>query len=435
MKHAHGLVILSTALILSGCARPTPEQQIIDDAAAALGGRPRVDGSSSSARVAGAQQVPPDSGRGDMQERVLITGGAGFIGSHVGRSLLGRGYRVRALDTLVDQVHDDGRRPDYLDDDVELVVGDIRDRETVERALEGVDVVVHFAARVGVGQSMYEIAEYTSVNGYGTGVLLEAMMDKPVRKLLVASSMSVYGEGRYLADGSPVEAGERPRAKLERGDWEPHGPGGEGLEPVPTDETKPPTLSSIYALSKYDQERMSLMVGRAYGIPTVAMRFFNVFGTRQALSNPYTGVLAIFAARFLNDRAPMVFEDGNQLRDFVHVYDVAQACRRALEVDGAAGEVFNVGSGRRYTIREIAEHMASALGKSYLAPEITGKYRVGDIRHCFADTCRAQQVLGYAPTVALEEGLVELVEWLDGQTAADRVAEASAELASRGLTV
>jgi dTDP-L-rhamnose 4-epimerase len=177
------------------------------------------------------------------------------------------------------------------------------------------------------------------------------------------------------------------------------------------------------------------MIGRAYGIPTVAMRFFNVFGTRQALSNPYTGVLAIFASRFLNDRAPMVFEDGNQQRDFVSVYDVAQACRRALEVPEAAGEVFNVGSGRRYTIREIADRMAAALGKSYIATEITGKYRVGDIRHCFADTTKAQQVLGYAPRVPLEEGLVELAEWLEGQTAADRVAEASAELAARGLTV
>jgi len=302
--------------------------------------------------------------------------------------------------------------------------------------LKGVDAVYHFAAAVGVGQSMYEIAQYTDINNMGTAVLLEALVARPVQRLVVASSMSLYGEGLYRApDGTLVTHAERTREQLVAGDWEPRGADGERLEPLPTPETKPPSLASVYALSKYDQERMSLMVGRAYGIPTVAMRFFNVFGTRQALSNPYTGVLAIFAARFLNDRAPMVFEDGNQLRDFVHVYDVAQACRRALEVDGAAGEVFNVGSGRRYTIREIAERMASALGKSYLAPEITGKYRVGDIRHCFADTCRAQQVLGYAPTVALEEGLVELVEWLDGQTAADRVAEASAELASRGLTV
>jgi dTDP-L-rhamnose 4-epimerase len=191
----------------------------------------------------------------------------------------------------------------------------------------------------------------------------------------------------------------------------------------------------VYALSKYDQERLCLMIGRAYNVPTVALRFFNVFGTRQALSNPYTGVLAIFASRFLHDRAPLIFEDGAQIRDFVSVYDVARACRLALEADGVDGETLNVGSGRRYTIREIAERMASALGKEYVAPEITGTYRVGDIRHCFADVTRARDALGYVPRVALEDGLVELAEWLGGQTAFDRVAEASAELAARGLTV
>jgi dTDP-L-rhamnose 4-epimerase len=210
---------------------------------------------------------------------------------------------------------------------------------------------------------------------------------------------------------------------------------GEILTPVPTPESKTPALPSIYALSKYDQERMCLLIGRAYNIPTVALRFFNVFGTRQALSNPYTGVLAIFAARFLNNHPPLINEDGYQRRDFVSVYDVARACQLALEVDSAAGEVFNIGSGRNYTIVEIADRMAAVLGKEHIKAEITGKYRVGDIRHCFADISRAQKLLGYEPRVTFEEGLAELATWLEGQVAHDRVAEAHAELKARGLSV
>jgi dTDP-L-rhamnose 4-epimerase len=379
-----------------------------------------------------------------MGQHILITGGAGFIGSHLADELLRAGHRVRALDNLSPQVHgaagEAGQRPDYLSPEVELQVGDVRDRDAVRRALDGVDAVYHFAAAVGVGQSMYEIAQYTDVNNMGTAVLLEALVERgrtaPLQRLVVASSMSLYGEGLYRApDGTLVTNAERTREQLVAGEWETRDAQGRPLEPLPTPETKSPSLASVYALSKYDQERMCLMVGRAYGIPTVAMRFFNVFGTRQALSNPYTGVLAIFASRYLNDRAPMVFEDGRQQRDFVSVYDVARACRLALEVEEADGQVFNVGSGRRYTIREIAERMATALGKGYVAPEITGKYRVGDIRHCVADITRARDVLGYAPQVQLEDGLVELAEWLEGQTAADRVDAASAELAARGLTV
>jgi dTDP-L-rhamnose 4-epimerase len=380
----------------------------------------------------------------DMGQHILITGGAGFIGSHLADELLRAGHRVRALDNLSPQVHgapgSRGERPDYLSPDVELQVGDVRDPAAVRRALDGVDAVYHFAAAVGVGQSMYEIAQYTDINNMGTAVLLEALVERgrsaPLRRLVVASSMSLYGEGLYrAADGTLVSDAERTREQLVAGEWEARDAQGHPLEPLPTPETKAPSLASVYALSKYDQERMCLMVGRAYGIPTVALRFFNVFGTRQALSNPYTGVLAIFAARFLNDRSPMIFEDGLQQRDFVSVYDVARACRLALDAPGAEGEVFNVGGGRRYTIREIAERMATALGKGYVAPEITGKYRVGDIRHCVADVSKARAVLGYAPEVPLEAGLVELAEWLEGQTAADRVAEASAELAARGLTV
>lgn len=370
-------------------------------------------------------------------KRVLITGGAGFIGSHLADELLTSGYRVRVLDELIEQVHGpDAARPDYLDPEVELQVGSVCDREAVARALEGVDAVYHLAARVGVGQSMYQIADYTEINDVGTAILLEHLSERPVERLVVASSMSVYGEGLYrTAGGGLVHGVSRPRAQLERHDWEVYGEQGEPLEPVPTPEAKQPELSSVYALSKYDQERLCLMIGDAYGIPTVALRFFNVYGTRQALSNPYTGVLAIFASRLMNGQPPLLFEDGYQQRDFVHVSDVVTACRLALEMPEAAGRVFNVASGRSYTVRGIAERITNVLGIEGLEPEVAGRYRVGDIRHCFADVTLARQVLGYEPRVDLEEGLVDLSTWLEGQVAADRVGQARAELDARGLTV
>ncbi len=367
--------------------------------------------------------------------RILITGGAGFIGSHVADELLRRGHAVRALDNLSPQVHGAAaRRPDYLHPAVELVRGDVRDGDAVRRALAGIDAVYHFAAAVGVGQSMYEIDHYTSVNNGGTATLLQALIERPVQRLVVASSMSIYGEGLYRAPGGAVVPGrERPLVQLRCGDWEVRGDSGEVLTPLATPESKPPSLASIYALSKFDQERMCLLIGRAYNIPTLALRFFNVFGTRQSLSNPYTGVLAIFASRLLNDHAPLIFEDGLQRRDFVSVADVAQACALALEAP-AVGGAFNIGSGRAHTIRDVAHMLAAILGKP-IEPDICGKYRVGDIRHCFADISEAQRALGYAPRVTLEEGLVELAQWLQEQAAEDRVADASRELAARGLTV
>ncbi|HEY0570439.1 MAG TPA: NAD-dependent epimerase/dehydratase family protein, partial [Enterovirga sp.] len=286
-----------------------------------------------------------------MGDTVLITGGAGFIGRYVARALIERGDRVRVLDSLIEQVHGDRKVPDGLHPDTELVVGDVRDEAAVTGALAGVDKVVHLAAEVGVGQSMYAVDRYVSVNDLGTAVLFQQLIAKPVKRVVVASSMSIYGEGLYRRSvGSTVVDAVRRRDRLERGEWEPE----PGLEPLPTPESKTPSLASVYALTKYDQERLCLIWGGAYDVPTTALRFFNVYGPRQALSNPYTGVLAIFTARLLNGRAPLLYEDGAQRRDFVSVHDVAVACRLALESDGAAGRAVNVGSGRAASVREIA---------------------------------------------------------------------------------
>jgi dTDP-L-rhamnose 4-epimerase len=337
---------------------------------------------------------------------------------------------------LISQVHGaNAERPEYLNPQVELYVGDVRDKQAVLDALEGIDAVYHFAARVGVGQSMYEVNEYTDVNNRGTAVLLEALIQKPVKRLIVASSMSIYGEGLYTTpSGNVIEDATRPLSQLKNSSWELTA-NGEALTPIATPETKKPNLASVYALSKYDQEVMSLIFGKAYNIPTVALRFFNVYGTRQALSNPYTGVLAIFASRFLNNKAPIIFEDGEQKRDFVSVKDLVVACRLALEVEEAAYEVFNIGSGNSYTVREIAQKLSSTMGLQHIQPVATGEYRVGDIRHCFGDISKAKQVLGFEPQVKLEDGLDELAAWLEGQVAVDSVEEAKAELSARGLTV
>lgn len=372
-----------------------------------------------------------------MAKTVLVTGGAGFIGSHIADDLLAHGYRVRVLDSLVPQVHGARRkRPAVVSQDVELFPGDVRDPGAVRAALDGVSMVIHLAALVGVGQSMYRIASYESVNAAGTATLLEAIIEHPVERLVVASSMSIYGEGRYVdPTGAIHDHVERDHRALEQGLWEPTTVEGHRLTPIPTAEDKPPRLASVYALSKFDQERLCLIIGRAYGIPTVALRLFNVYGPRQALSNPYTGVLAIFATRLLNRKPPLIFEDGGQLRDFVCVRDVARAFRLALEATNVAHEAINIGSGLPHTVTDIAARMAAALDREDAGCEITREYRVGDVRHCFADINRAREALGYAPEVSLDDGIAELCDWLGGQQADDRVAEARHELSSRGLTL
>ncbi|HQT76466.1 MAG: nucleoside-diphosphate-sugar epimerase [Rhodospirillales bacterium 20-64-7] len=365
-------------------------------------------------------------------ERILITGGAGFIGCHLAKALLARGDKVRVLDSMIDQVHAGGT-PDPVLNHVELIRADVRDPAAVTRAVQGVDAVVHLAAEVGVGQSMYAIERYVGVNDLGTAVLLEALLAHPVRRLVVASSMSVYGEGLYRdADGRLEDQalrGDRART----GSWDPVDDQGRRLEPVATPETKRPALASVYAISKYVQERLVLTVAPAYGMQATALRMFNVYGPGQALSNPYTGVLAIFASALLNGNAPQVFEDGEQRRDFVHVEDVARAFVLALTSPAASGQVFNIGSGKVVTIRETAEAIASAMGRREVRPVILGKARAGDIRHCFADISLARATLGYEPKRSFTDSLGELAEWVRQQQTVDRVTEARRELEARGL--
>ena len=368
-----------------------------------------------------------------MGERVLVTGGAGFIGCHLVRALLKRGYAVRVLDSLIEQVHRNTVARNPVLDDVELIRADVRDLDRMADALRGVDAVVHLAAEVGVGQSMYAIDRYVSVNDGGTAVLFQALIDQPVRRVVVASSMSIYGEGLYrTAGGERMDDVARPAAKLSTG-WDPVGPDGARLTPIATPEWKRPNLASVYALTKYVQERLTLTVAPAYGMEGVALRLFNVYGPGQALSNPYTGVLAIFASRLQNKERPLVFEDGEQRRDFVHVDDVARAFLLALEHPQAPGQVFNVGSGQDVSILEVGDALARAMGVPHLTPDVMGKARVGDIRHCFADISLARDVLGFTPRRSFDDSLGELADWVREQQAEDRVQDARRELEQRGL--
>jgi dTDP-L-rhamnose 4-epimerase len=313
----------------------------------------------------------------------------------------------------------------------------VRDRDAVRGALQGMDAVIHFAAAVGVGQSMYEIERYTSINAIGAAVLLEEVLERrdAIRKLLVASSMSIYGEGQYRnprTGESGLAPWLRPESQLAAREWDVLADDGTPLEPEPTAETKPLRPTSIYAIGKRDHEEMFLAVGAAYGIPTVALRFFNVYGERQALSNPYTGVAAIFSSRLLNDRRPLVFEDGRQTRDFIDVRDVTRCCGLALERDGADGRTVNVGTGIPTSIIDVARVIADGLGKQ-IGPEIVNQYRAGDIRHCYADTQLAQELLGFRAEIPFEAGMAELLGWLQGQEAADSVDAARDALVARGL--
>src|SRR6202008_2621055 len=326
--------------------------------------------------------------------------------------------------------------PAYLNSAAEFIQGDFCNRAVCDEALEGIDVVFHEAAEVGVGQSMYEIERYVRANDLGTAVLLEAILKRrpQIKKLIVASSMSIYGEGAYTCPGCGLVAPQlRPSEQLLERRWEVECPKcGQQLAPAPTSEEKPLFPTSVYAVTKQDQEQFCLAVGRSYGIPAVALRYFNVYGTRQALSNPYTGVCAIFSARLLNNNRPLVFEDGEQTRDFVHVSDIVRANLLALDTNAADYQAINVGTGVATSIRAVSRLLAEGLGLD-LEPEVVGKYREGDIRHCVADISKAKSLLGYEPQVTLERGIPELLSWVREQAAKDKVESATAELESRQL--
>ena len=366
----------------------------------------------------------------------LVTGGAGFVGSHLVDVLVAAGERVRILDNLDPLAHPGGEPPEHLSREAELVRGDLRDRVLVDRTLEGVDRVYHLGGVVGNGESMVHVRKAVDVNAGGTATLLEAVVERRdrIRRLVLASSMVVYGEGSYRCPEHGQAAPPlREPAQLRRRQWEPVCPTCQrALEPTPTAEDAPLRPSSVYGITKRDQEELALVLGRAYGIEAVALRYLNTYGPRQALGNPYTGVAAIFASRLLAGRRPRVFEDGQQIRDLVHVSDVVRATHAAMDAPRAPGHTLNVATGRKVRIHELAQRLAGALG-SGLEPEVTAEFRAGDIRHCFADTGQARDLLGFEAKTTLEEGLPELAQWVARQTVEERGDEAVADLRSRGL--
>jgi dTDP-L-rhamnose 4-epimerase len=371
---------------------------------------------------------------------VLVTGGAGYIGSHLVDRLVSRDYEVTVLDSLEPQVHRTGTWPSYANPGAHYVRGDVRDRGVFEPLVLAADAVVHFGAAVSVGQSMYQVDRYVDVNTRGTALLLDILVNARhhVEKVLVASSIGVYGEGAYrCADCGPVAPGIRSVEQLAERDWEQHCPRcGKHVVSIPTPEDKALYRDNIYSMTKYHQEEMVLLIGKTYGIPAVAPRFFNVYGPRQSLSNPYAGVAAIFLSRLLNGKQPVVFEDGGQLRDFVSIHDVVDCLMLMLEQSGADFLPVNIGSGQTVTILEIAHTLARLLD-SPIVPLVSNTGRKFDIRHNTADITVARERLGYAPSVSLEAGMAELIEWArsspDG--AADFFDRALDELRSKGLLV
>ena len=369
--------------------------------------------------------------------KVLVTGGAGFVGSHTVDLLLERGYDVRVLDNLDPQVHGETDTPEFLDlSRVEFVKGDMVDRDMVRGVVADVDAIIHLASRVGVGQSMYQVERYVAANTKGTANLLDVLVTEghDVKKMVVASSMSMYGEGRYSCDNCGLMSPElRGNKQLDEKNWELLCPScGATLKSEPTDEEKPLQPTSIYAMTKHHQEEMALLVGKTYGIPTTSLRYFNIYGPRQALSNPYTGVIAVFSARTRNNNPPIIFEDGNQTRDFIYVKDIAQANLLAMEKDEGVYQALNVGTGRATSIKEIALNVIELCEKE-LDPLVTGRYRSGDIRHCYANIEKISS-LGFNPKYSLTEGLRETLDWVKAQEVSeDRSDEAVKELEEHGL--
>jgi len=374
-------------------------------------------------------------------EKILVTGGAGFIGSHTADLLIKRGYQTIIIDNLEPQVHGKSRKkPDYINENATFIQHDIQDHNFLSKIISEVDAIIHLAALVGVGQSMYQIKRYINTNTQATATLLDLLANEEhdIKKFVVASSMSVYGEGKYLCQECQTEIypNLRPEKQLKKHQWEHTCPQcGSILKPSPTDESKPLMPTSIYAQSKRHQEEMSLLIGKTYDIPTIALRYFNVYGSRQSLSNPYTGVCAIFTSRILNNKSPYIFEDGNQTRDFIHVRDVAQANLNAIEHNNPNYQAINVGTGKPITIKELAEILTKIYNKPDLKPYISNKFRKGDIRHCYADTTKAQKLLNYKPSITLKKGLTELSQWAEthGWAAIDLFEKALKELKKKDL--
>lgn len=368
--------------------------------------------------------------------RILVTGGAGFIGSFTVDELVRLGHEVVIFDSLDPQVHPAGRLPKYINKGARLVKGDARDYNSLKKALKGADMVFHFAATVGVGQSQYQIKKYTDVTIGGTANLLDILVNtkNKVRKIIVAASMSSYGEGLYACGKcGKIRPGIRSEEALKKKLWEPSCPQcGSEIRPVAIDEAQQQQCNSIYAITKKVQEEMILNICGTYGIPGVALRYFNVYGPRQALSNPYTGVCAIFLSRIKNNNPPVVYEDGLQTRDFIYIHDIVRANILAMDKKEADYQVFNVGSGEPISIKKIAEILIK-LNKKSLQPEITDKYRKGDIRHCIADISKIKKTLNFEPAVDFKEGMAELIEWSKSEKAKDGFEKAKDELKKKGL--
>ena len=369
-------------------------------------------------------------------KKILVTGGAGFIGSHLVDRLVKDGKNVVVLDNFDPQVHQ-GKKPNYLNKGASYVEGDIRDDSALKKSLTGVDTVFHLAAKVGVGQSMYEITDYVGANTLGTASFWQHIIDNKlnIKKFIVASSMSIYGEGSYnCAKCGVVTPYLRTDEQLKKRSWEIACPDCSSLtEPLPTPEDKRLLSTSVYAITKKDQEELSLNIGVSYKIPTVALRFFNVYGPRQALSNPYTGACAIFSSRIKNDSPPLIYEDGLQTRDFVDVSDIVDACVLVMNSDKADYKPFNVGTGKAAAIKEVAQ-MLIGLYQKDIKPKVVNRYRTGDIRHCFADIGRIKEI-GFIPKIKLKEGLENLVEWGKRESAIDKTEQANRELERRKLTL
>jgi dTDP-L-rhamnose 4-epimerase len=372
---------------------------------------------------------------------ILITGGAGFIGSNLALALLSRGHSVRVLDNLSPQIHgiDPLQSSLYLSikDKVDFIRGDVINESDLTLALQDVDTVVHLAAETGTGQSMYAIKHYTDVNVSGTALLLEIIANNKnqIKRLVVASSRAVYGEGRYHCQlHSYVYPDARRSKNMERGDFEVHCPLCDGyVKLVPTDENTPVRPSSIYGITKLNQEQMFLTVGRAKGISTIAYRYQNVYGPGQSLSNPYTGILSIFSTRIRNEKGINIFEDGLESRDFVHIDDVVAATVAGIESADKIIEVFNVGSGVATNVLAVANSLQNLFNKS-IPIEISGQFRIGDIRHNLADLSLIKKTLGWVPNISFQDGLEGFVDWAKNEAIQqDQYEESLTELKTKGL--